>query len=453
MAISPLTFTGVSSYSSDLQQILSRAVSIASLPIQKLQADQSLALEQKTQLGTFRPLVAALQTSIETLGALGASQSLVASSSNSAKLSVTAGDGAVPGNYTISDVSSLATTPSYSTLQAYATADATAITGGSNYLEFWLGSQKYDLGITSDTDNLSAVRDKINELVPGVIASVIQADDGHVLSVSALSTGSQTMELWTGADRTGSNLLPSGARGSDLTFKLNGYTVTSTSNTVTSAIKGVTFTLSDITSGAESITLSVESDRNQVTGALSSFVNAYNALTVGIDQHVGDKDDVLAGNVTLRETRARMRGISAYVDAGTGLSLADLGLSFDKDGVLSLDASVIGSMSGSTWGQVLGFLGSGSTGFGALAGELASITDSRDGLIQTEIGTLDQADRRTADRIDALTEQVSRMQAALMSRLQAADTVLSLLESQQGLLDASLESLKLVTYGKQWGEK
>jgi hypothetical protein len=41
VAISPLTFTGVSSFSNDFQTILNRAVAIAQLPITALQNHQS----------------------------------------------------------------------------------------------------------------------------------------------------------------------------------------------------------------------------------------------------------------------------------------------------------------------------------------------------------------------------------------------------------------------------
>jgi hypothetical protein len=41
------------------------------------------------------------------------------------------------------------------------------------------------------------------------------------------------------------------------------------------------------------------------------------------------------------------------------------------------------------------------------------------------------------------------MRAGLASKLQIADTMLASLESQQRVLDASLQSLNLVLYGKK----
>jgi len=84
MATSPLTFTGVSQFSTDLQTILQRAVSIANLPIQRLQLDQRRILEQKAALGGLSSIVTDLTNSFSSLGLLGARGAVSASTSNSA---------------------------------------------------------------------------------------------------------------------------------------------------------------------------------------------------------------------------------------------------------------------------------------------------------------------------------------------------------------------------------
>jgi len=47
MGLAPLVFTGVSTYSSDLQTVLNRAVSIANLPVTQLQNRQKDLVQQK----------------------------------------------------------------------------------------------------------------------------------------------------------------------------------------------------------------------------------------------------------------------------------------------------------------------------------------------------------------------------------------------------------------------
>ncbi len=86
--LAPLTFTGISQFSSDLQTILQRAVKIASLPIQKLQFDQVRILEQKKVLGELNTVVGDLTTQFASLGLLGSTGAVTASSSNTAVATV-----------------------------------------------------------------------------------------------------------------------------------------------------------------------------------------------------------------------------------------------------------------------------------------------------------------------------------------------------------------------------
>ena len=56
MSLTPLTFTGVSTYSRDFQTILNRATQIASLPIQQLQNQQKDLLHRSSTSPMCRSL-------------------------------------------------------------------------------------------------------------------------------------------------------------------------------------------------------------------------------------------------------------------------------------------------------------------------------------------------------------------------------------------------------------
>ena len=59
MPITPLTFSGISSYSTDFQTVLERAVKIAPLPLKLLQNDENAdVLGRKTQLASLGGAVA-----------------------------------------------------------------------------------------------------------------------------------------------------------------------------------------------------------------------------------------------------------------------------------------------------------------------------------------------------------------------------------------------------------
>src|SRR5579863_6721405 len=73
------TTTGSSSFSTDLQNSVNRAVAIASLPLQELQADQSTISGQTSELNTLGTLFGTLQTSIQSLGSAAAGNAVTAS--------------------------------------------------------------------------------------------------------------------------------------------------------------------------------------------------------------------------------------------------------------------------------------------------------------------------------------------------------------------------------------
>src|SRR5437868_4210658 len=103
-----LYFTGLSTYSSDFQQIISRAVSIAQLPVNALQQQVSLNTNKNASLQALNPTVAALGASVTALGSLASSRGLAASSSDSSTVSVVNAGASVPGTYKISAITSLA---------------------------------------------------------------------------------------------------------------------------------------------------------------------------------------------------------------------------------------------------------------------------------------------------------------------------------------------------------
>src|SRR5437763_13320768 len=83
LPFTPLTFTGISQYSDDLNTVLQRAVSIASLPLKRLQNDDADILTKKTTLASLTASVGTLGASVAALGSVASSKAIVATSSDS----------------------------------------------------------------------------------------------------------------------------------------------------------------------------------------------------------------------------------------------------------------------------------------------------------------------------------------------------------------------------------
>ena len=125
--LTPLTFTGLSPYSSDFQSILTRAVDIAQLPITQLQNESSDISSQEQLASAIQTAVANLATTLTGLNSLGSNQSLTGTSSNTALVQVNNSSLASPASFTISNIKSLASTASFSTTNGYANATSTPV--------------------------------------------------------------------------------------------------------------------------------------------------------------------------------------------------------------------------------------------------------------------------------------------------------------------------------------
>ena len=94
-------FNGNSRYSSDFAAVITRATAIASLPITQLTADKTELSDQATELTTIGDKFTAIQTAVDGIAQAMGGSSFQADVSDSSKLAVTLGDGAMEGNYSI----------------------------------------------------------------------------------------------------------------------------------------------------------------------------------------------------------------------------------------------------------------------------------------------------------------------------------------------------------------
>ena len=112
MSFAPLTFTGISKFSEDFQTILTRSSKIAALPAQALESDQKVVTQKMMALTQLTSLVGDFASSVKSMSTVASQKALAASSSNYSLVGAVIGDGAQPGNYTISEITSLASSAS-----------------------------------------------------------------------------------------------------------------------------------------------------------------------------------------------------------------------------------------------------------------------------------------------------------------------------------------------------
>jgi flagellar hook-associated protein 2 len=452
MSITPLAFTGISSYSQDFQTILQRAVDIASLPIKALQNDQTTILGQTQSLSDLGGSVAALASQLRQLTDLGSGGSVVAESSDTGLVTATAGTTAQPGLYVVSEITSIASVAASTSKSGLATADGTSVAGDGKYLQLVVGGRSFDLNLTDATDNLNSVSDIINGLGAGVTASVLWTGSGEAasfLTVTATATGEQSIELRTVKDAPGTDLLATVSAGSNAQFRINGKDLVRSSNTITDAVAGVTFNLRAKTQPSETATISLSSNRSAVKSALESFLTSYNELAKKLDGQIGENAGLLSGDPIVGQMSARLRELMSARGSETGQTLSDLGVRFDKEGVATLESGVLEGLSSAQWASALRWLGDETGGLAVWNSTLSSVTDPVSGIFSVAKSGLMATDERITRHVAEMTERVQTMQRSLFDRLQAADATLARLDGQQSILTASLEALNLVMYGKR----
>jgi|GEM_PF-1322811 len=123
-----------------------------------------------------------------------------------------------------------------------------------------------------------------------------------------------------------------------------GQSVTRTSNSISDAIPGVTLTL--LTTGTS--TIDSHSDTSSILSPISGFVDAYNKLNDSLKQLTNyvspgsPSNGALLGDTTVQNIISQVKQtINSTVSSATGdyNSLNQLGITFDKKGVMSLDST------------------------------------------------------------------------------------------------------------------
>jgi flagellar hook-associated protein 2 len=444
-SFAPLQFTGISQYSSDFQQILSRAVSIAQIPVMQLTNQQTQIATQETTLGNLNSSVSALGSVLQTIGKLGTGQALSASSTDSEVVTATATGATSPASYSITNVSSIATAASETSLTSYA--DNTTPVSATGNMDLVYGSNTYHITLGSGQNNIAGLQQAINNLNIGVTASVLTPGTGAYLAVSANTPGATTLQLIDDPTGAANNILTANNQGSNTNFDLNGIPVSSPGTTVNNVIPGVTLNFNSKTAADETVTVGLATDSTKIASALQSLVSSYNSLQSQVAQQFTTSGGVLSGNNILYQIRNAMSSIVQYQGGGAIGNLANLGIEMQDDGTMSFNQTSFNSLSDAQLTQALSLLGSSTTGIGGLQQTFNQISDPVTGSIAAQTSDWNTMSQNIARQISAKNDSIMLLQQTINQRLQAADASIANLESQQSVLTASITSLSYVSYG------
>lgn len=224
-------------------------------------------------------------------------------------------------------------------------------------------------------------------------------------------------------------------------------TVTQSSNVFTDAIQGVTITAAKVDKAGESTTITVSQDTGQVGTALADFAAAYNTFletTASLGRINVDSNVVgaLAGDSLLRTLTSQVRNvISQTISSEGGVnSLASLGLTTNREGLLEVNESTLSSQVRNNFSDVQKlFIGDDSIGQ-QLTNTLGSYTGGR-GSIQAKIDGHRTTLTRLEDETTAFNERMTALEARLFAQYNAMDLQVAQLNSTSQYLTSQLANL------------
>lgn len=428
-------FTGVSTYSAELQNVISRSVAIASFPLTLMQNEQSRLQAEGSALSSLDSKFTAAQTALKNLESAIGPSSYTATSSDSSTATATAGEGALAATYTVEvlDAGSSTNTLSQSTLPTVTDPFSGSISSSGTFTLTVNGSA---FTITPGGTGLMDLANAINDSGAGVQASLVNLGSSSApdyrLSIRSTKLGADTIQLNDGT----ADLLDTLSTGNTASYKVNGINtvIQSDSQTVTLA-PGVSVNLLKANPGNPATITVGQSSANLLT-ALNSFISAYNSAVDAVDGQHGESAGPLSGDSVLNSLTRALRQITQYSPGSGAISgLASIGITLDNSGKLSLDQTVFDSLSVQDVAQFLGSTDGG--GFLKAANDAFNTVEDPDtGALKTAIASNTARQTDEADQIDTEQQRIDDFTANLVNQMASSDALIAQLESQKTYMTA-----------------
>jgi flagellar hook-associated protein 2 len=234
---------------------------------------------------------------------------------------------------------------------------------------FTLNSAKSVQTVTIDpsSSTLSGVRDAINAANIDISATIINDGSSNRLVLTSKDTGAANSIKISASDDDGVNLDTAGlsqlgfdpaataGAGKNLTqvqaaqdakLQIDGIAISKNSNTITDAIEGVTLNLLKSNTGNPA-SLEVARDSSGIKASVEAFVKSFNTVNQTLADlssynTAANRGGVLQGDSAALSIQRWLRAtVSASVGnlGGSLTSLSQIGVAFQKDGSLALDAA------------------------------------------------------------------------------------------------------------------
>lgn len=474
-----ITSAGVGS-GLDVETLISRLVAVERTPIQQIQQRTTGLKTQLSVYGKLQSSLASLRDAASRLTRADTFGAVAATSSNATVASATAANGTTAGSYTVR-VDKLAAAQSTAT---NAIPSGSALGTGTITIDFGaytddgMGGFNFDadptrtsliIPVVSGEDQLEQIRDKINAMKRGIVASVVSDANGSRLVMRGVDPGAANAFRVTVADddgnstdatglsalaydlSTGVNLSSRKQAAQNAEANIDGIDIVSATNSVTGAVAGLTINLGKVST--ETATLTVAQDKTAIKKSITDFTTAYNDTVKYLREQSrydpGSKTGgPLLGDSTALSVLNQLRSLaSGSTSLGGSLTrFAEIGLDPQGDGSFKInDAKLDAALDkGTDLKAFFSAVDSVEAGNSGLAVRLRTLGDdllSVDGRVASRQkgiqSRIDEAGKREAE----LERRVELVEKRLRAQYTALDATMGRMQGLSSYLTQQLQKL------------
>lgn len=402
----------------DTTTLVNQLVTVERQPISRLQSARSAKASQANQVQALTDKLRNLQKLAQNLEAADKANAMTASASD-ASVAVTATGAAAAGSYSIRVAELARAQRTYSDGFAQKT---TAGAVGTGTISVTVGSAAaVDVSVTA-SDTLETVAQKLSQ-VAGITSSVIFDGSNYRLQVAGAATGAANAVTFAEQGTTLGLAKPENQimAARDAKISIDGFTVTSASNTVSEAVPGLTIQLKAVTAGATydqqahtisggvATEVSVASDTAALKTKVKDLVAAINDVNKDVKAFSTSQKSADAG---IQSVTSRLRAVIGAPVSGldqTMSALSQIGIATNRDGTLSINDSKLDALLSAKATSVVRLFSTS----GATTGVASRIDDAVDAFVNSTSGTLVAKKKSMDDSVTQMDKRLDLMNRAL----------------------------------------
>lgn len=428
----------------DVNSIVSQLMAVEQQPLVNLARKEASFQAKLSAIGNLKGALSSFQTAVRSLSDISKFQAMRVTAADTSVATASGTAAASPGTYSL-EVTKLAQAQKLASAGQANVTDA--IGTGTITFDFGtidLGAGSFSNGkytgasfttngsgtktvtIDSSNNSLSGIRDAINAAKIGVTASIVN-DGGtspYRLVLTETATGkTNSMKISVTGDAALGTLLnhdPGGAPAAqafsetvtaqNAEFKIDGISISKSSNTVTDAIPGVTLNLAKTNSGSPT-NVTVARDTSSIVSAVGQFVNAYNQINQTLKDlsaynATTKQGAILNGDATVRNIQSQIREIlNTPVGGGAGAYslLSQIGVTIQKDGTLLADNAKVEAAITSNFSDIAALFASAGKATDSLVSFSSATDKTTPGSHSLEITRIATQGKVTGQSVAALT--------------------------------------------------